>query len=579
MLAEAINHWKADSAVTQGLRVQKVGEGINALHADQASAEVLRSEGTATSVNQKRAEDYIYAALHDFNQAVSKGMGSLRAGSGQLETTLRELQSILGNQEGIGEQLRKVAMDAQRIGLSPTPKPHKSEVFWQPEYPQNPPPNINQQHWEQFKSSAIHPDLIELNAQSISDVQVYERLLSEKLAKMGSGQYVTAQMAREMKKYEQMAEGGWWGGAGVDALSLINLKPGEKPTLSTWGCYKPDNPRIDQQKTQSKGKTEVRKYENPAGSSRVPFLPQVPDEIAERIYQKHGINPTEAERQSGFWFVVKQYSQIPITVTEGFKKDLSSLSQGEVTIGLTGTNHIYRANDSEGNKLPQRLLNEQIAVFAQSGREFRFAYDQDTKATTVRNVRRDMVRGIELLEARGCACKVVQWNPEDGKGLDDLIANQGAQAYSSAQRNAIASDRDKRTHYRTEYNTIARKVASELDNVSAERLDLEVYIRALQKGEVSDGTRFVGESDTARSLRAARRSLCQQKPKSAEHYVKAISSVAGTYKRLAERNVEDLDELMKKAVQRQAVALELEDEKVIALSNAHGKRPRTGPGL
>lgn len=572
ILAEAIHQWKADSAVTQDLRVQKVAEGIDALHADEATADVLRTQNVAKPIAHRRAEDYIYAALHDFNQALSKGRESLIVGTKELDATLRELRSVLGNQQGIGEQLRELSMDARRIGLSPTPKPQKARVFWQPEYPQNPPPNINQKHWEQFKDSAIHPDLIELNAQSISEVQVYERLLSEKLAKMGSGQYVTAQMAREIKKYEQMAEGGWWGDAGVDALSLGSLKPGEQPTLSTWGCYKPDNPRIDQQKTQSKGKTEVRKYENPAGTSRVPFLPQVPDALAERIYQKHGVTPTEAERQSGFWFVVKQYSQIPITITEGFKKDLSSLSQGEVTIGLTGTNHIYRANDQDGNKLPQRQLNDEIAVFAQSGREFRFAYDQDTKATTVRNVRRDMVRGIELLEARGCACKVVKWNPEDGKGLDDLIAHQGPQAYSIAQRSAIASERDKRTHYRTEYNTIARKVASELGNVTTERLDLEVYIRAVQKGEASDGGRFVAESDTARSLR-------QQKPETAEQYVKAISSVAGTYKRLADRNVEDLDELMRKAVQRQAVALELEDEKNITLSTVHGKRPRTGPGL
>ena len=73
-----------------------------------------------------------------------------------------------------------------------------------------------------------------------------------------------------------------------------------------------------------------------------------------------------------------------------------------------------------------------------------------------------MVRGIELLEAQGSTVKVVKWNSEDGKGLDDLIANQGPAAYASAQQQAESGDRDKRIHYRTEYNKLAKKVNQEM---------------------------------------------------------------------------------------------------------------------
>jgi hypothetical protein len=120
--------------------------------------------------------------------------------------------------------------------------------------------------------------------------------------------------------------------------------------------------------------------------------------------------------------VCGQADNVPITITEGVKKTWASLSQGVVTIGVSGVNGLYRSNDSFGNRLSKRLLNEDVAVFTEAakqletfitpGREFRFAYDKDDNPNTVRNVRRDMVRGIELLQERGCTCKIVAWESD-----------------------------------------------------------------------------------------------------------------------------------------------------------------------
>jgi conjugative relaxase-like TrwC/TraI family protein len=407
-----------------------------------------------------------------------------------------------------------------RTQRSPVPKPVKPvEIaqFWQLDYATaQRPEQIEPRHWEEFKKSAIHPDLIALNAESVSGQEVYERLLSERLAQLGTGQYVTQPMARLMAQYEQVAQGGWWGKAGIDARSLINLQPGQQPQLSTWGGLKADNPRLDQGKTERKGENEYIKYENPLGVSRSLYLPIVPDNLANRIYKKHGIQPTAAEKQSGFWYIVRQYN-LPITITEGAKKTWASLSQGEITIGLSGVNGIYQARDIEGKLLSERLLNEQMAVFATPGREFRFAFDQDTKAATIRTVRRDRVRGIELLEAQGCTCKVVNWKPEDGKGLDDLIANRGPLAYTQAIATAQTSDQDKRTHYRTEYNAIARQVRVNYPQATAEFLDAEVYLRTVAKAETKDGDRFISQSDRARSL---------QTPEQVQAYVDHIKTHA-----------------------------------------------------
>jgi conjugative relaxase-like TrwC/TraI family protein len=454
-LAEAINGLHDEEALTNSelrTKVEELAQFLSHLEARFTPSKFEGMKELAIAIQEQKANDAIASHLEMFEQ-VTEQVNRLvqnhpdRQQLSQIVQSLQETNTFV--QELDSKKLSRLAQKLHQRKPKAIPMPQKVEIFWQPEYPTAPPEHILPHHWKQFKDSAIHPDLIALNALSLSGDEVYERLLSEKLSKLGSGQYVTVPMGQELRKYEQVVEGGWWGDAGIDALSLINLNPGEKPSLSDWGCYKPDNPRIDQQKTESKGHTEFRKYENPAGTKRVPFLPQVSDELAEKIYVKYGINPTDAERQSGFWYIVKQYEQIPITITEGFKKTLSSLSQGFVTIGLSGVNHIYRSNEN-GNKLHRRQLNSEVAVFATPGREFRFAFDADTKATTICNVRRDLVRGIELLEASGAICKVVKWNPSEGKGLDDLIVNKGANAYSLAQQNAIASDRDKRIHYRTQ---------------------------------------------------------------------------------------------------------------------------------
>ena len=387
----------------------------------------------------------------------------------------------------------------------PTSKPHKPkpiEVFWEPDYSAvQKTEQIESRHWGEFQSSSIHPELVTANIESLSGQPVYERLLSERLAQLGTGQYVTQPMARLMAQYEQVAEGGWWGTAGIDAKSLLTLDPGQQPQLSTWGVFKADYPRVDQDKSERKGQTEYIKYENPLGVNRSLYLPNVPEEIAQRIYAKHNIQPTELERQSGFWSVVANHPEIPIVVTEGFKKSLASLSQGEVTIGLAGVNALYRARDDDKTKLPERVLNEEMAIFATPGRSITFAYDSDSKTSTVFNVRAELVRAVELLEARDTAVKVAKWKPELGKGLDDLITNQGPSAYVIALAKAEAAEREKQIYYRTQYNALAREVRKAKPGIAGEALDIEVYLLAITKGELKDGKRFLSQSDHARSLK------------------------------------------------------------------------------
>ena len=582
--------------VSRGLTEWEVGQELadTVLHAKETEPEHLdvllptqlqqefsqpEIQQLVTAINdwQSAADpEYEFQGLFDLARVISEQQAheAIAHSLDLFNETSRELKDLVNKQL---EQLRDSIAENSTINQSSNPElrdkvssieeQDSDAGFWQPRYPAAPPNHINEKHWKEFKRSAIHPDLIALNAESIKDREVYERLLSDKLAKLGSGQFVTQSMKQVMMRYEQVAEGGWWGNAGIDAQSLVDKEPGQKSDYTLWGCFKPDHPRVDKQKSEERGTIKYRKYENPAASKRVPFLPDVSSRLAEKIYQKHGINPTAEERESGFWYVVKQYPQIPITITEGFKKTLSSISQGEVTIGLTGVNHIYRSRDDDKNKLAQRELNPDVAVFVSPTREFRFAYDQDTKAKTIVNVRRDLVRGIELLEAEGCKVKVVKWNSEDGKGLDDLISQAGAAAYAEAHRNATSSDKDKKIHYRTEYNKLAKQVRNELgDNISSERLDLEIYIRSVLKGEKADGTRVVGESDKSRLFK-------KEKPDLVKPYLEAISHVAGTYKSLSEQNTPKLDYWAKKMLKQQTAKFKVKQDERLEKRQIITKNP------
>ena len=347
-------------------------------------------------------------------------------------------------------------------------------AFWQPDYVEARRPHLLEpKHWEEFKRSAIHPELILARFESVEDKAVFDRLFSDKFATMGAGQKSTRAMERMMDEFAQVAEGAWWYKAGKKVLNFPSLATGQKPEVSTGGSLKPneENRREDTKKTLKKREkdpnapTEYIKYENPVGPKqtlfeRDLFFGDVPNEIAEGIYQKYSVTPSAEERAMGFWYVVYKHVEIPIYRVEGAKKDAAITSQGRAVIGGHGINAGYRANDLQNNKLKRRLLHPQLEIFAQPGREFRFANDQDESVSTILNVRRDTVREAELLEERGSTPLNIKWDGKnERKGADDLIAKDGPLAFESADQNAYPMQREAKIYYRTQYNALSKEVS------------------------------------------------------------------------------------------------------------------------
>lgn len=207
---------------------------------------------------------------------------------------------------------------------------------------------------------------------------------------------------------------------------------------------KPQNPRQFPKKGADGSIKEwkIAKYEAPKGAGSTPYLPTIPESIRRRVAQRYGC---EVPREGSFWEWVAQNPSIPIVPTEGGKKDLSMLSAGYVAIGLYGVSGGYRSKDLLGNPTTPHLIPE-LERFCQPGRRVILAFDQDEDADTKRKVGASLAKFGQLLADAGCTVTVAEWDGSKGKGVDDLIASHGVEAFESAVTSARALGRYQKEH-------------------------------------------------------------------------------------------------------------------------------------
>lgn len=299
-----------------------------------------------------------------------------------------------------------------------------------------PPHKIDPNHWQELvKGSAIAPTIAEMNFKSLHNDPIEQEheaweyiMYSSQLERLNTGR-LSASM---LNRYSHLEHGGWWCSSGVDPRDFASLEPGNEPNQKLWGCYKPNNKR---EKAENPGK--FIKYEHPPKVNLSIFLLDVPNEIAERIYEKAGVQPSESDRQSGFWYCVWKHN-VPVTITEGAKKAASILSQGEAAIGLPGIYSGYRSKDELGNQI-QPVLHDELAVFATKNREIKICFDYETKRTTKRNINIATYRTGQLLSEAGANVKVI-YLPGPEKGVDDLIVAQGAEAFKQVSITSVPLD-------------------------------------------------------------------------------------------------------------------------------------------
>jgi predicted P-loop ATPase len=115
-----------------------------------------------------------------------------------------------------------------------------------------------------------------------------------------------------------------------------------------------------------------------------------------------------------------------ILITEGGFKAIAGCSNDIPTIGLAGVTLALTPKDKG-----EPVLVPALKRLAEAGFNFIIAFDSDTEPKTVKSVRHQEKRIAEHLKAYGCDVLSVtgKWRPEEGKGMDDYINNQGIEAF------------------------------------------------------------------------------------------------------------------------------------------------------
>jgi len=180
-------------------------------------------------------------------------------------------------------------------------------------------------------------------------------------------------------------------------------------------------------------------------------------------------------RIPNFWKWLERHPEIRIYLTEGGKKSLALLSQGCVAIALYGVRSGVSKNETIAGEKIRRLKPELIpdlARFVHPDRPWAIAFDQDSKPKTLsdvneaiadlafcleRDTREAAERALEkakksedkeekkaaerALKTVAEKVAIIQWNGQNGrcKGVDDLIFNEGVEAWENALDGAISA--------------------------------------------------------------------------------------------------------------------------------------------
>ena len=274
-------------------------------------------------------------------------------------------------------------------------------------------------HLSEWKTSCVDEELTRLNVIPLNGSCPSEYLLySDAIPRRNDGRVSEGFLQR----YAHTTEGGWWC-SGMDILT-------GKEDL--WGCFKPDNPRL----SQNKGKKI--KYEHPPKATTGLFALKVPLHLWEKIADRYNVDilPTDIDQEQpdlGFWQWLIAHPMIPLCITEGAKKAGALLSAGYTAIALPGINSAYRTpKDEYGNRIGKSHLIPQLKKLADSKREVYIVFDRDSKLSTIKAVNGAIRKIGYLLQQADCTVKVITWNPSFGKGVDDFIATCGQESFEQA---------------------------------------------------------------------------------------------------------------------------------------------------
>ena len=280
-------------------------------------------------------------------------------------------------------------------------------------------PGISSDHWREWQASAIAPDLIGANVQTLRGRSVLEALVGARIGQLGphASQYATRPARRLLAAIEPLADaGGWW---------CSGLDPSADWAPMEWGQFKGDRPR------QKGGR--VLKYESPVGQPTRSTWLRVPASVARLVAERFDLSlPAEVQADAtgglgDFWRWVAAAPRLPVVITEGAKKAGALLSIGVPAVALPGVHNGAKRAGEKGfgcRSGPAELLCD-LAALSWSRRDAWVLFDWSDSERGRRDVRCAAKRLGRRLRAAGARVRVGTC-PGPHKGADDHLASGGA---------------------------------------------------------------------------------------------------------------------------------------------------------
>ncbi len=323
---------------------------------------------------------------------------------------------------------------------------------------------IQPHHLTEWRKSSVDDQLTALNVLSLNGAEPKNHLFCF----LPNSERRNDGRVRDMwlRRYDHTEAGGYW---------ISGLDPHNGWQKWNWGRFKPDVPRIDQEKN------KPIKYESPPKSDSHLTYFDVPSHIWDRVAKRYRIkryrsnlslrladklppkhsqgysltdtgqrqslsdclrggvkptaflpknlqsppkpNPQPADPYC-FWEWVKKHPSIPIILTEGEKKAACLLSLGFVAIALPG---IWMGR-VKGEKKDH--LHPDLVPMVQPGRKFFILFDNDEKPSTRRAVHKATLFTGRVIEENGASCQVASLPEGSEKGVDDFVTKNGKRAKS-----------------------------------------------------------------------------------------------------------------------------------------------------
>jgi hypothetical protein len=307
------------------------------------------------------------------------------------------------------------------------------------------PLHIELDHYQEWKASGVSDSFISANVRSLTGEQAFEAIagIAYQKAAESSNQVANSRLRYVNSNNRHLYDGGWYV-AGCDPLAKFGPMD--------WGQLKPNSPKLDPRKN------KPRKYEAPASTPIRVFLPFVGLSDALVVLNRHNqssktylpASELEAVYATGkcFWDWFVKHPEVDLLLTEGAKKVGAAFACGFAAVGLPGywSGRKKRLRNDDGTVSDQNVdaLRPELLALLQPGRRVVFAFDADEKESTRIDAAK-ATAATSFLICKDTKAKpyFAKWEPKQGKGIDDYLVANGADAFAAVIADAVDYEQTK----------------------------------------------------------------------------------------------------------------------------------------